>query len=328
MVHNIGTVRLKSGEDAELYKIICPQPDYKSRLLRRLSHKGDLWEDPMQQALESGLDELTMNFFIVELDEEIVGNITTVQSLKRPVGLLQHVFTDPDHRRKGVCSSLMHAVCEDFRQQQGRAMYLGTGYDTPPFWIYHDYGFRPIGQTGSMVWAPDEEYPRNFFVEGDTQIRETRWEDWPLLNALYQVSEGWNLRGYVYGQFGHSSYESAYCKLRRDMKQDNAGPCVVMQIAETEAVVGHAFVARDKKWPAGPQVLDLFVHPAYVEQSRHLLEAIEIPDGKVQCYADGAAHERIEIIREFGFEHEAVFSKQYTDRDGEKRDVHVFEYQA
>lgn len=325
MIANLGTVRLKSDEDAEIYKVICPQPDWKTRLLRRLLHKGDIWQKPMNLALESGLEGLTMNFFVLELDEEIVGNITTVEALEQPIALLQHVFTDPEHRRKGVCSHLMTAVCEDFQERDGRAMYLGTGYDTPPFWIYHDYGFRPIGQTGSMIWKADPDFPEGYFVEGDVSVRWTLWGDWPLLNVLYQLQQGWSLRGYIYGQFGHDSYEGTFCKLQRDLDADDATESAVLHINETGAIVGHALVARDKKWPAGPWVLDFFVHPDYISHAPELLDCIDIPSGpKVQCYADAGAADRLQLIEDLGFEREAELCNQYDDRDGQRRDVVVF----
>ena len=37
----------------------------------------------------------------------------------------------------------------DFRERTGRALYLGTGYNSHPFYIYHSFGFESVF---SRIW--------------------------------------------------------------------------------------------------------------------------------------------------------------------------------
>ncbi len=325
MVKQLPSVALKSGEEARIYLITAPEPEWEQRLVSRLEHKGELWTRVMSQALREGLPDLTMRFYQMRLDDRAVGNITTAQSLEPPVAMLQHVFTDPDHRRKGICDHLMSLVMQDFGAEQGRAMYLGTGYQSVAFRIYESFGFKPIGQTGSMVWVHDPNYPDDFFVPGPVRVRFAQWRDWPLLTALYQVQSGWDLRGYLLGQFGHSSYEGTYCRLREWMEADTAQQVTVLECLETGAVVGHAFIARDEKWPHGPHVLELFVHPLFLKHTAELVGAIDLPrETKLQAYCDGAAKDRAEVLQGLGFSLEATLPLQYRTKAGPPTDVHIY----
>jgi GNAT superfamily N-acetyltransferase len=327
VVEQLPSVTLKSGETAAIYKVIGPEPEWEERLLSRLSHKGPLWDKPMQQALREGLPGLTMTFYQMRMDDYAIGNLTLVQSLERPVGILQHVFTDPEHRRKGICNHLLTALVDDFAAQSGRAMYLGTGYDTSPFHIYRTFGFEGIGTTGAMVRAFDDGYPDNFWLPGGTAIRATRWGDWPLLTALYELETGWDLRGYFFGQCGHSSYESAYCKLQEAMEKQQAQQVMVLECDETGALAGHAFLAYDEKWPNGPLVLDFFVHPDFTEDSERLLGAIQMPaDIKIQSYCDNRADVRAEVLEAIGFKLEATLKNQYRTKAGPPADVHIYAF--
>ncbi len=324
MVHELPQVRLKSDEMARLFKVVAPEPEWKERLLARLSHKGRLWDKPMNAALEDGLDGMTMYFFQLRINDTAVGNLTIVEALDRPVALLQHVFTDPAHRRKGICTVMMQALVDDFMARGGQAMYLGTGYDTAPYHIYRSFGFEGIGTTGAMVWALDENYPASFFAGGHVQCRPMRWGDWPLLNALYQQTGGWDLRGYVLGQFGYSSYESAFCHLEEAIDGGRASQATVLEDVSTNAVVGHAFLISDEKWPGGPEVLECFVHAGYEQHAATLLAALELDDvGRARAYANVNDASKLDALENLGFAREAILAGQYVDRDGTWADVAI-----
>ncbi len=325
MLEQLPSVTLKSGEPAEIYKVIGPEPEWEERLLSRISHKGRLWDRPMQAALREGLPGLTMTFFQMRLDDYAVGNLTLVEALDRPVAILQHVFTDPEHRRKGVCRHLLSVLFDDFAAESGRAMYLGTDYDTPPFHIYRSLGFEGISTTGDMVRSFDDMWPDDFWAPGRTTVRETRWGDWPLLMALYELESGWDLRGHFFSQFGCSSYESAYCKLQEAMDDEKAQQVMVLECEETGALAGHAFLAYDEKWPYGPLVLDFFVHPDFVGDAARLLDAMQMPpEIKIQAYCDSGAGTRVEALEAIGFELEATLPNQYRTKAGPPADVHIY----
>ena len=313
---DLGQVTLKSGEQARVVQIVAPEPSWTSRILPFLAHKGHMWLWPMELALNEGLAGIRMNFYLLVLGEEIVGNITTVESLEPPLSMLQHVFTNPDHRRKGICQFLMQALCDDFRSRGGRAMYLGTGYDTPPFWIYHSFGFRGIGETGAMKWLLDDNFQQQYFASGEVTARDTQWPDWGPLEALYLTQEGWYLRGLHFGHYGHSSYEGAYPVMREALSQGEISQVKVLAKADG-AVMGHAFVTTQRLWKGNPYLLDFFVHPHFEAQAASLLSALNLTtDRKIQCYCDVQATTRAQALEAAGFVREATLKRQIQKGDG------------
>lgn len=319
-----GAVTLKSGEEARIYQIVGPEPDWRDRILPFLAHKGPAYGYAMETALDPGLPGLRTNFFELLLGETIVGNITTVESLESPVGLLQHVFTLPEHRRKGICQALMRVLCDDFRARGGRAMYLGTGYDTPPYWIYHSFGFRGLGDTGYMRWLLEEDFDARYFAPGEVTVRDSDWPDWPLLEALYLTEPGWYLRSLRFGGYGFCSYEGPYVALAA-LQREGVVPQSKVMVTAGGAVVGHAMLSPQDQWRGKPWLLDCFVHPACEDRTATLLAAIEYPSGpKTQCYCDAEATARLAALEAVGFTREAVLPRQIARAEGEWLDVVVY----
>ena len=81
-------------------------------------------------------------FYLGVIEGEAVGNIMTVEH--GGIGILGHVYTLPEQRRKGIASRIMAAQMKDFQERGGRTLTLGTGFDSPAYWIYQGYGFRSI----------------------------------------------------------------------------------------------------------------------------------------------------------------------------------------
>jgi GNAT superfamily N-acetyltransferase len=322
MVSELAHVTLKSGEAMRVLKVAAPQPDWIDRILPFLGHKGESWLAPMREAYESGLDDLALSDFVgVVADGTLVGNITTVEH--RGVAVLQHVFTPPEQRRKGIASALLQGLCDDFRARNGRAVYLSTGYDTPPFHIYESFGFVGRGDSGKMTWVVAEGFAEKHFAPGPATIRGTRWSDWPLLEALYAVSGQWQLKGYLFQQFGHAAYEGEYVQLRRRMEEGSILDVKVME-GQAGAVVGHALVAVQPQWKKRALVLDCMVHRAYWDQTAELLKAVAIPEGaRVQAFCDTGAEAKIDALKSIGFAEEGYFKGQIEDENHRATDVVV-----
>lgn len=320
MVHELGRTMLKSGEAMRVLKVTAPQPDWVDRILPFLGHKGESWLAPMRQAYESGLDSLALSDFVGVLDDgTLVGNITTVEH--RGIALLQHVFTPPEQRRKGIASALMQGLCDDFRARGGRAMYLSTGYDTPPYHIYEGFGFVGRGDSGKMTWVLEEGFAQKHFAAGPATIRETRWDDWPLLEALYAVTGQWQLKSFVFQQFGHAAYEGEYLQMRRRMEEGSILDVKVME-GQSGAVVGHAMLAVQPLWKGRALVLDCMVHQAYWAQTASLLQAVSLPHGaRVQAFCDGGAGAKIAALQSVGFAQEGRFPAQIEDENHQPTDV-------
>jgi ribosomal protein S18 acetylase RimI-like enzyme len=323
MVTTLAEVVLKSGENMQVIKTTAPEPAWIDRILPFLAHKGDRWLRPMRCAYEGGLDDLILNDFLGVLEDgTVVGNITTVEHLG--VAVLQHVFTPPEHRRKGICDALMAGLCQDFQGRGGRAMYLGTGHDSPPFHIYERFGFRGRGDSGKMTWLPDAGFDTTHFSPGEASVRGTRWDDWPLLEALYAVSGQWQLKGYHFGQIGHSGYEGEYPELRKSMDEGGILDAKVLCKADG-AIVGHALLGVQPVWKPKALVLDCMLHANFYDQAAALLGAISIPVGrKVQAFCDETATAKMTALEALGFQREGVFARQMEDENHRALDVVVY----
>lgn len=323
MVKTMAHATLKSGENMEILHVIAPEPDWTERVLTFLQHKGPVWLDPMRVALDSGLDDLFMSDYLGVLDSgEVVGNISTFECAG--VGILGHVFTPEEHRRKGICSFIINVLRDDFIARGGRAMYLGTGYDTHPYHIYETIGFVGRGDSGKMTWRVEPDFDAKWFAPGPAEIRDTRWGDWPLLEALYAVEGQWQLKSFYFQQFGHTGFESQYLRLRLDMLEGNVPSTRVMQTTGG-AVVGHAMLAVQPLWKGKALVLDFMIHANFHDQASELLAAIDIPAGaKVQAFCDSRAESRMAILEAAGFQREGVFVRQIEDENHEVLDVVVY----
>jgi len=323
MLQQLDRVTLKSGETMDVVVVRAPEPAMRPKILPFLGHKGPSWEIPMAEGLLERLPGLEERFYLGLLDGEIVGNITTVEALPRPVGCLQHVYTDPNHRRKGICQAVIRSLRDDFSRRDGCYMGLGTGYDSAPYWIYHGIGFRGIGETGLMEWHREEGFTERHFGPREARARATQWGDWPLLECLYLQEAGWILRSLHFARWGRSSFEGAYVAMIQQMREGEVLGSTVLE-CDDGAVVGHAFFARDWAYRGETYLLDLLVHPHFVEYGASLVEALNLPtDAKVLAHCDGQAAAKMAILEGCGFAEEGRLRRQVR-WEGEWLDIVVY----
>ncbi len=316
MKTQLGSTKLKTGETMEIVRVTAPDAEFRDRVLAFLAHKGPDWQVPMEQNLAAPLEGLGQHFYLGLVGDEVVGNASSVEGLERPVGILQHVFTDPERRRQGICSAIIKAYAEDFVARGGRAAYLHTGYQSPAYYIYESAGFVGYRDTGTMEWFPDTAFQEDHFRPGPVTVRDTRWEDWALLEALYEVEEGCYLRSIHLRQWGPSGYEGEYIALRRELGEGKVQQAKVM-VTEGGAVVGHGYLWRNNMFPGGVWTLDSFVHPSFYRDAGVLLEALNLEGkGKIQCFVDAAQPEKADWLRQRGFQPEATLRRQARRDDG------------
>jgi len=319
----LDTVTLKTGESMDILRVTCPDGEWADKILPFLAHKGSDWQLPMEENLKAPLEGLGQHFYIGVVDGDVVGNCSSIEGLHAPVGILQHVFTPPEQRRKGICKSLIHTYVKDFDARGGRAAYLHTGYDSAAYHIYASAGFVGYGETGTMERFPDEQFHQDYWKTGWVQSRETRWEDWALLEALYGTVDGWHLRSTYFSQYGRVGYEGTYVYLRRGMDVGSIQNVRVLEGAGG-AVVGHAYTTRLAMFNRCSHVLDFFLHPNHYASASVLLNDIDLHGlGRVLCYCDSAQPERGEILVERGFTLETTMPRQLR-KDDEWLDVLVY----
>ncbi len=289
-------------------------------MLDFLQHKGEPWEDATRLILEQQLEGIQSYFYLAMSDEGITGNIITIEAAEAGVGILGHVFTAAEHRRKGICSAIMEVLMRDFGGRGGRGMTLGAAREGPAYHIYESFGFRGVGETGNMIWEAESGFLANYFSPGATTVRDVCWADWALLDLLYKTESGSFLRGAYYTHCGPSSYENCFVRFYNLIQEPPSQSKVLAK--PSGEVVGHALLLPDPRWKKDVLLLDMFVHPHFYQAAAELLEAIDLlPGVKVQAYADGRSLQKVDLLKQRGFAQEALLSGQLRDVDGEPLDV-------
>ncbi len=249
MTEAIGEAALRDGRPLQIIRVTAPEREWASRVLKLVSGKGALWRSVIRQALESGLGDLEVCFYLAVIGDDPVGNVTVHRSPPPDsIGMILNVFTEPSYRRQGVAKALTQAALGDFEARGGRSLYLTTRYGGAAFRLYLQCGFEAVGESGDMRWRPSglAEEPR--FAERPATIREVAWRDWPALHALYLTEEGSYLRSLHFYQWGRCGYEGEFPLLMAAMASGGVRGSQVL-VTDTGVVVGHAYLARQPAWP-------------------------------------------------------------------------------
>ncbi|HIE52373.1 MAG TPA: GNAT family N-acetyltransferase [Armatimonadetes bacterium] len=312
---------LKTGELLEVGVVVAPDEDYANRIRSFLAHKPANFRWHIDRALAEPLDELETRFYLGELQGKIITNVMTVEH--RGVGILGHVFTRPDHRLKGACRAVMQEQMADFLHRGGKVLTLGTGFETPPYWIYYRFGFRSIdGHSGFMKYCAEAGFEEAFFAAAPVQVVEVAWHHWPTLNLLCAQEEGDYVRSIAFGHFGRANFEGGFLRFKQSLEENPAHQARLLA-SETGAIVGYATVQPDSRWRGQVALLDLFLHPHFAREATRLLKALSLPEGKIQSYVEPAAEAVIAALEQAGFKREALLRRQVR-REDQWLDVAVY----
>ena len=322
MYNKFGEVVLKTRERMEVGVITAPDAPHADEMKQFLGHKPGNYKWHIERCVTETLDVLETRFYVGKLDGDVITNIMTVEC--EGVGILGHVFTLPQQRRKGACKGVMAYQMEDFRQRSGRALYLGTGYNSHPYYIYHSFGFESVfPDSGFMKYHVNEDFEEHYFAPASAEPKSVEWHDWPKVTALSGIV-GWDtLRSLKWGVYGPTNLEGGFLSFKHDLETEDAYDDAKLLIASGGAIVGWATVGRDTRWQPATAVLDLFFHPNFADDVPALLSAVTFPASKVQCYVDSRAEQKAEILEDAGFTCEGQFKDQFT-YSGQDYDVLVF----
>lgn len=317
----------------EIGVVECPDPVWAPRVAPLLGHKGPPWTSHIEAALQAPLDALETRFYLGLVEGQPITNVMIVGArasggrTSPAAGILGHVYTVPEHRRKGAYSHLMAAQMAHTAGLGYRVLTLGTGFETPPYWIYHSFGFRTIdGTSGRMKWLADPDAEQDWFRAGATRVRVLRWDDWPRAALLgFQPDEpaeelprSWALRL----PQGHGSVEGSFLDLRRALPRESpatleqaaqalgAGQRTAALMLETEhgAAAGWAILQPDELALRDAWRLDACVHPAFRGAAADLIAAAAaLPGGaaRVTAYTSTPDGYRAAALRAAGFDHVA-----------------------
>ncbi|MCY4436698.1 MAG: GNAT family N-acetyltransferase [Chloroflexi bacterium] len=299
MVRQLARVSLKSGERMHCLLIEEPEASWAEDVQRLLVHKRDHVHWHIARAIEGPLDELETRFYLGVVNGQAVGNIMTVEH--DGIGILGHVFTSPEQRRKGIASHIMAAQMRDFQERGGRVLTLGTGFDSPPYWIYHGYGFRSIVEgSGAMWYWRQPEQAAELWRAPITGVASPLWQHWPLVNLLCIQPGGDRLRLAARRLWGPRNFEGDFTQYKRDLESEDS--TIVSRVLENEAglVVGFASLEDDPLWGGTAALLDLVMHPTAWHAAGDLLDALPLASRPIFAYADHDSSKN-DVLRAHGF---------------------------
>jgi hypothetical protein len=318
----LGEALLKTGERLSLGVVECPDAEWAERVIPFLGHKGPETREHIRRALRGPLDDLRTCFYVGSIEGRLVTEVMIVGA--RGVGILGHVFTRRDERRKGAYSLLMAHQMRDMARLGFTLLCLSTGFESPPYWIYHQHGFRSIGpRRGQMIWRATPDAEDRLFQEAPASVRPVRWDDWSwfdLLGMQPAAPDEALPRSTLLGLKASGSLESAFVPflLRRE-----ANPAIQAMVLETAAgaTAGFALLAPDRHWFDDLWAVDLYLHPQFRHCEPDLLEALTWPDAP--CVAHRTAGSSESPWRDLGFQSAATLPR-WLRVDGERSDLELW----
>ena len=170
----LGSVHLKSGEKVEIGVVSGPDLEWAERVEKLLGHKGPVWQWQNSATVrrELGIEPC---FYLLHRQGEPLANVATFTY--RGVGHFGHVWTRPADRRQGAASQLMGLQMAHFGMQGGKALFLGTGYDSAPYHIYASHGFVGLEpKSGQMEYYAQSKarFEAEYFAKEAVQVEEVQ----------------------------------------------------------------------------------------------------------------------------------------------------------
>lgn len=177
--------------------IIPPCPDRWPALSDLLDHKGAPWAEDIEKRFNGGVENAEDALAVIADG----GRLLACACLNKcgDVGVLGHVFTREQHRRRGYAHKLIKTLIGWFDMLGGKRLYLGCTADLCG--LYEMHGFRTShrhagapddGRENVMMTRPAADAPADPFegLSGDVSIREATRRDWPAIVSLMQHRPG------------------------------------------------------------------------------------------------------------------------------------------
>ncbi len=318
----ISASTLRTGETLEIGVVLAPDDDYGPLVRPILAHKSRNEQWHLDEVFAGSVEPLETRFYLGRLDAHPVCNIMV--SEHDGIGIVSHVYTVPEYRRKGIARLVMAGQMTDFKDRGGRYLTLSTGYGTHPYYLYHSFGFRSvIPESGHMKYMGTAAFETDHFPGDVARVVPGDWRNWPSLNVLCAQDGPPTVRNVGLGHIGPRMFEGAYIGLMKLAREDSDHQ-VRLLVSDRGAVTGYATLVPDTRWRGETCLLDLFVHPAFTAYWGQLLDSFSLPSRrKVQCHVEAGDTMKAAALLDAGFVREATLRKQFKV-PGQDLDVEVY----
>jgi len=314
MYQSLGNAELKTGEVVEIGVFTSPvEEEFRESLNKLLGHKGWEWVWQIGLSVDGKTDTLENRFYVARRGDDLISNVCTFEC--KGVGLLGHVWTPPEERRKGLCKNIFIKLMDDFRARGDGLMVLGTGFDTPPWHIYKRFDFvEYFDGSGLMRYSADDDFEKKYFAAGPAKVVEPTWSAYPRLDALAAEPEEFT-KSVAYGKFGKTMLEDAYLYIMHGILEGEGVSAKLLESDATGAIVGYAWTVPDRRF-RGTFLLDLYAQANHLDGHAKLLDAMTWPDAKVTTYVEAGLDVKMKALEAAGFEREGTLKGQLVKPDG------------
>jgi GNAT superfamily N-acetyltransferase len=304
MYKSLGFIALKSGEQVEAGVIDAPDTSWSDRLEKLLGHKPSIWLWQIKELLSKDVG-VEAYFHVLHRSGQLLSQIMTVET--SGVGILGHVWTEPEDRGQGAAPLLLQKVLESFHERDGKAMYLGTSFRSTPYGIYKKIGFTSI-ENGSGVMAifnqPQAEFEQEYFAQGETVIEPISWLHWPSSAVLLTADLPGVVRNVQFGLLGRALTEEPLMKalhIDRTRGSGTSPRAYILRKLQNNGVTGLSSWGWHPQWPK-TCVIDLYCHPEYWSRGSELLGQLSLPVAhQTIAYCDAGLDAKLEVLRAAGF---------------------------
>lgn len=180
---------LSIDQDTRLAVVVVelPDPTWGPAILDALEHKERIYLEHLEASQAGSTDGLTARFYVGTHDDEIVSLFMVVSSGR--YGILGHVYTVPEFRRRGISSRLLDVGLDEEERRGVTEISLGVAPDSTASRIYERHGFV-IVHPGAMIRATaSAAAPAS---ADQFEVGALAWRDWPGLNwsLLSPIGDG------------------------------------------------------------------------------------------------------------------------------------------
>ena len=226
--------------------IIAPSPARWPAVEALLSHLGEPWLDDLRRRLVDGIADGNDAFALAPDGGHALAHACIRR--RHDIGVLGHLFTHADHRRRGCARLLLQTLLSWFDMTGGKWLYLTSPAELAES-LFDKFGFKVLRRHGTeaqervaMLRTPVRSVENPFEGLDDRQeIRDVSLADWALLVALLQHRPGPDPR--VGLEESALAAETTALEL---ITQQRRGGCRLKVAWRRQRIVGLGSVATDQ----------------------------------------------------------------------------------
>ncbi|MEW6357155.1 MAG: GNAT family N-acetyltransferase [Planctomycetota bacterium] len=347
----LSEVGLKNGEKMVVKMVTPPAGEYADKLLHFFEHKRDVTFRNIRQRLRGDYTTYCIDrYFVGEIGGRIAGQVWYGYSNSGTgVANFGEVYTEPEHRNKGVLTELMKVFAQNFTNSPARAALCTAGAGQAAA-TYCKFGFQPViagADRGphilvkQRIAANFSEFERAYYTPGqEISVSIGSMKHRHDIDTLLRFSTILR-RGAEHGDpLKYSSASGASLAMRVGMAthvanymdacfqaEDGRGMVTVAATGKGNVVGWSFFLNTGSEMEQQSKVFDFELHPTYAGSASTLIKeslrlARENGVKRACSFCLSADAEKIALLRAAGFR-EAAKLPNHCQVDGRTCDLVV-----